>query len=78
MEVNSYHHQAPALARPGLSVAGHSPDGIVEAVEARGRRFTFGVQWHAECLVDRPEHLSLFRGLVRAARGHEVAPRMVA
>ena len=45
---------------------------------APGRRFRFGVQWHAECLVDRPEQLALFRGLVRAARGHEVAPRMVA
>ncbi|MBA3261676.1 MAG: gamma-glutamyl-gamma-aminobutyrate hydrolase family protein [Thermoleophilaceae bacterium] len=78
VEVNSFHHQALHALGRGLAVAGRSPDGIVEAVEAPGRRFTFGVQWHAECLVDRPEHLSLFRGLVRAARGHEVAPRMVA
>jgi putative glutamine amidotransferase len=78
VEVNSYHHQALHALGRGLSVAGRAPDGIVEAVEASGRRFTFGVQWHAECLVERPEHLSLFRGLVRAARGHEVAPRMVA
>jgi putative glutamine amidotransferase len=78
VEVNSYHHQALHALGGGVSVAGRSPDGIVEAIEAPGRRFTFGVQWHAECLVERPEHLSLFRGLVRAARGHEVAPRMVA
>lgn len=78
VEVNSFHHQGLHALGKGLAVAGRAPDGHVEAVEVPGRRFTFGVQWHAECLVDRPEHLSLFRGLVRAARGHEVAPRMVA
>jgi len=76
VEVNSFHHQAPHVLGRGLTVAGRAPDGVVEAVEVPGRRFTFGVQWHAECLVARPEHLALFRGLVRAARGHEVAPRM--
>jgi putative glutamine amidotransferase len=76
--VNSFHHQGLHALGKGLAIAGHAPDGHVEAVEVPGRRFTFGVQWHAECLVDRPEHLALFRGLVRAARGHEVAPRMVA
>ena len=78
VEVNSFHHQGLHALGKGLAIAGHAPDGHVEAVEVRGRRFTFGVQWHAECLVDRPEQLALFRGLVRAARGHEVAPRMVA
>ena len=78
VEVNSFHHQGLHALGKGLAIAGHAPDGQVEAVEAPGRRFTFGVQWHAECLVDRPEHLALFRGLVRAARGHDVAPRMVA
>jgi putative glutamine amidotransferase len=78
VEVNSFHHQGLHALGRGLAVAGRAADGVVEAIEAPGRRFTFGVQWHAECLVDRPEHLSLFRGLVRAARGHDVAPRMVA
>jgi putative glutamine amidotransferase len=78
VEVNSFHHQALHALGRGLAVAGRAPDGVVEAVEVPGRRFTFGVQWHAECLAERPEHLALFRGLVRAARGHEVAPRMVA
>jgi putative glutamine amidotransferase len=78
VEVNSFHHQGLHVLGRGLTVAGRAPDGVVEAVEAPGRRFIFGVQWHAECLVGRPEHLALFRGLVRAARGHEVAPRMKA
>jgi putative glutamine amidotransferase len=78
LEVNSFHHQAVHTLGRGLTAAGHAPDGVVEAIEAPGRRFIFGVQWHAECLVARSEHLALFRGLVRAARGHEVAPRMIA
>ena len=78
LEVNSFHHQGLHSLGKGLAIAGHAPDGQIEAIEARGRRFTFGVQWHAECLVERPEQLALFRGLVRAAHGHEVAPRMVA
>lgn len=78
VEVNSFHHQGLHALGKGLAIAGHAPDGHVEAVEVPGRRFTFGVQWHAECLADRPEQLALFRGLVRAARGHDVAPRMVA
>jgi putative glutamine amidotransferase len=78
LEVNSFHHQGLQTLGKGLSIAGHAPDGQIEAIEVSGRRFTFGVQWHAECLIERPEQLALFRGLVRAARGHEVAPRMVA
>jgi gamma-glutamyl-gamma-aminobutyrate hydrolase PuuD len=78
VEVNSFHHQGLHSLGKGLAIAGHAPDGQIEAIEVPGRRFTFGVQWHAECLVDRPEQLALFRGLVRAARGHDVAPRLVA
>jgi putative glutamine amidotransferase len=78
LEVNSFHHQGLHTLGKGLSIAGHAPDGQIEAIEVPGRRFTFGVQWHAECLTERPEQLALFRGLVRAARGHDVAPRMVA
>jgi putative glutamine amidotransferase len=78
VEVNSFHHQGLHALGKGLAIAGHAPDGQIEAIEVPGRRFTFGVQWHAECLVERPEQLALFRGLVRAARGHDVAPRMVA
>jgi putative glutamine amidotransferase len=78
LEVNSFHHQGVHALGRGLVMAASAPDGLVEAIEAPGRRFTFGVQWHAECLAERPEQLALFRGLVRAARGHDVAPRMKA
>jgi putative glutamine amidotransferase len=64
--VNSFHHQAPATLGPGLRVVGRAKDGIVEAVESTGPGFVCGVQWHAECLVERPEHFALFEGLVQA------------
>ena len=51
-------------------MVGRAPDGVVEAVETSGPGFVFGVQWHAECLVERREQLALFEALVRAAAEH--------
>jgi putative glutamine amidotransferase len=67
LAVNSYHHQAPDAIGSPLRVAGRADDGIVEALEGPGPEFLFGVQWHAETLTGRPEHLALFEGLVEAA-----------
>ena len=46
--VNSFHHQAVEYAPDGFDVTAYSPDGFIEALEARGRRFYVGVQWHPE------------------------------
>ena len=47
--VKSHHHQGVAELGEGLVVSGRSlPDGLVEAVEAPGRRFALGVLWHPE------------------------------
>ena len=70
LEVNSFHHQAADALGDGLLVVGRAPDGVVEAVETSGPGFVFGVQWHAECLVERREQLALFEALVRAAAEH--------
>ncbi|MFZ0041995.1 MAG: gamma-glutamyl-gamma-aminobutyrate hydrolase family protein [Solirubrobacteraceae bacterium] len=66
-EVNSFHHQGVDRLGHGLAVTGRAPDGTVESIEAIDREFVLGVQWHAECLVDRPEHAALFRAFVEAA-----------
>ncbi len=42
--------------------------GVIEGIELPDHPFAVGVQWHAECLVDRDEHLRLFEGLTDAAR----------
>jgi putative glutamine amidotransferase len=45
----SHHHQGVATVGDGLEVTGISMiDDLPEAIEARGRRFVLGVQWHPE------------------------------
>lgn len=46
-EVNSFHHQAVRELGTGLQASAWSPDGVVEAVEARDG-WVIGVQWHPE------------------------------
>ena len=67
-QVNSFHHQAAKRLGRGLEAVAWAPDGVIEAIEAPERGFVVGVQWHAECLTERPEHAALFEGLVEAAR----------
>jgi len=70
VRVNSLHHQGLRDLAPDLVAVAHAPDGLVEAVEAPGRRYAIGVQWHPENLIHvAPPMLSLFRGLVEAAAG---------
>jgi putative glutamine amidotransferase len=68
VKVNSCHHQAVAQLGELLGVTGRASDGTVESVEALDREFVLGVQWHAECLVDRDVHAKLFAEFVEAAR----------
>jgi putative glutamine amidotransferase len=70
VDVNSFHHQAIAHLGEGLKAVAWAADGVVEGIEAPRDAFTVGVQWHVECLTDRPEHAALFTGLVEAAGRH--------
>ncbi len=70
LSVNSFHHQAPAALGHGLRAVGRAEDGTVEALETTASSFTYGVQWHAECLVERAEHFALFERLVQAGSEH--------
>lgn len=76
--VNTFHHQAVKKLGRGLRVVARSPDGVVEGIEAPGRGYVLGVQWHAECLADLPEQAALFEGLVAAARAHSPATQSAA
>ncbi len=62
--VACHHHQALARIAPELTPSAWAEDGVVEAVEAAGRRFCLGVQWHPEEGVDH----RLFAAHVDAAR----------
>ncbi len=67
-KVNSFHHQSIATLGAGLTITSRASDGTVESVEAADRDFVLGVQWHAECLVERTGQAALFRAFVDSAR----------
>ena len=66
-EVNSFHHQAISGLGQDLEAVAWSDDGTIEAIEDPDRRFLIGVQWHAELLVDRRAHLTLFERFTDSA-----------
>ena len=67
VKVNSHHHQGLKEIAPALRVAGHSPDGLVEAIELPDHPFGLAVQWHPEWLTDQESTRNLFRRFVEAA-----------
>lgn len=63
LKVNSTHHQALNKLGENLLVSARAPDGVIEAIESKDRRFLVGVQWHCEYInsdLDR----NLFKRLV--------------
>lgn len=67
--VNSMHHQAVKNLAPALVASGHSPDGLVEAIESGTDHFLVGVQWHPEMFEHRDERTRrLFETFIEAAR----------
>lgn len=67
IKVNSLHHQGLKDIAPTLRVAGHAPDGLVEAVELPDHPFGVAVQWHPEWLRDQESTRNLFRKFVESA-----------
>jgi gamma-glutamyl-gamma-aminobutyrate hydrolase PuuD len=70
-DVKSHHHQGFGEVADDLLVAARAPDGTVEALEDRSRRFTLGVLWHPEAGDD----LALFEALVAEASGYRASRR---
>ena len=69
---NSNHHQAVKDVAPCFAVTGRTDDGIVEAMEMKGKPYIFSVQFHPEAPVAHgyDEQLSIFACLVAYARGY--------
>jgi putative glutamine amidotransferase len=65
--VNSYHHQAVKLIGNVYIVSARTNDGIIEAIESPSHRFSIGVQWHPERMIESPEQCRLFTAFVTAA-----------
>jgi putative glutamine amidotransferase len=69
LRVNSNHHQGVKEIPAALRIAGHAPDGLVEAFELPDHPFGLAVQWHPEWLTDQTVTRRLFRRFVEAAGG---------
>jgi len=67
VKVNSHHHQGLKDIASSLRIAGHAPDGLVEAIELPDHPFGLAVQWHPEWLTDQQSTRNLFRRFVEAA-----------
>ncbi|MGB8840537.1 MAG: gamma-glutamyl-gamma-aminobutyrate hydrolase family protein [Aliidongia sp.] len=64
--VNSAHHQAVGRVGDGVMVDAVAPDGVIEGIEAPGRRFCLGVQWHPEFAITEADN-RIFRAFIDAA-----------
>jgi putative glutamine amidotransferase len=70
LRCSSHHHQGIAVVGEGLTVAGRSSDGLVEAIErdATDGSWMLGVQWHPEeTAATDPKQQALFDTLVQLA-----------
>jgi putative glutamine amidotransferase len=72
-EVTTAHHQGLDRIGNGLKVVGHSPDGVIEALE-HADRWLIAVQWHPEDTAATDHHQqSLYDALVTQARASRAA-----
>jgi hypothetical protein len=67
LAVNSAHHQAAKDEPAGIVVNAIAPDGVIEGIEAPGKTFCIGVQWHPEFALSEGD-VRLFAAFVAAAR----------
>lgn len=71
IRVNGSHKYCVKTVGHDLCVSARSSDGVIEALEAIGRAFCVGVQWHPESLALRgdPMARALFRAFASACSG---------
>jgi putative glutamine amidotransferase len=67
LAVNSNHHQSCDQPGRGIRYTAVSPDGVIESYELTNYPFGLAVQWHPEAVAVYPEHLRIYKALVRSA-----------
>jgi putative glutamine amidotransferase len=68
IRVRSGHHQSVKNPGKGLRLSALAADGVIEALETRGKSFLIAVQWHPEKTPRDPYTRKLFRAFVAAAK----------
>jgi putative glutamine amidotransferase len=66
--VNTSHHQIIKNMGAGLISSAWSEDGVIEALEGKGKDFLISVQWHPEAMLEHPSSKSLFRAFVNECK----------
>ena len=74
LSVPTSHHQCVDKVGDDLQIAATADDGMIEAVELKGKRFVVGVQWHPER--DFSANQQLFKNFISAAQ--EIADSKIA
>lgn len=67
VRIRSSHHQSVKNPGKGLRLSAVSSDGVIEALESRGKNFLLAVQWHPEKTLNDRYTKKLFEALVHAA-----------
>jgi len=74
VSVNSLHHQAIDKLGQNLRTVAYAPDGIIEAVERVDAKWTVGVQWHPEWLIESDQRMmNLFKAFGDTCSRHDDA-----
>lgn len=68
INVNSMHHQGVCDLSALVDPVAYGPDGLVEALEVRGKTFMMGVQWHPEFFKGGHRMTYVFKSLIAAAQ----------
>jgi putative glutamine amidotransferase len=68
IRVRSAHHQSVKNPGRSLKLSAVAHDGVVEALESRGKNFLIAVQWHPE--KTNPDRFTkkLFKALIEATK----------
>ena len=74
--VNSFHHQGVKDVAEGFHVVARASDGLIEAIEADGRTFLLGVQWHPEFFLGDSHMGNLFAKLADEASAARASGRL--
>lgn len=68
LEVNTLHHQAIKDLANGLTTMAVAPDGIIEAIMMKNKRFVWAVQWHPEYMFTTDKNsMKIFKYFVNFA-----------
>lgn len=74
--VNSYHHQGIKTLGKDLDSMAYAPDGLIEAICSKTKRFIWGIQWHPEFLYTSDENsMKIFDAFVEAIQMDERSKR---